>query len=978
MVGVTLLEELMTTRTLARAVRVALVATGAAGAGLYGASSAAQTEERTELNAIVVTGSRIARTEIEASIPTVSIDAAELASKGYENLADVFVAMPQFTPSFGASRTQSTFSGVALSGVNLANLRNLGGFRTLTLINGRRVPGGTSTSTSVDFNTIPSANIERIEVQTGGASAVYGADAVAGVVNIVTKKNFDGIEVGASYGEASEGDNRNPSAYIMFGGGFGDGGRALFTAQYDEQSLVRCVNREFCADDFAWFAPDTQIFGPNARSGVPVGGRFFAGGASYTMRNGSITDASGNLIPFNTAIDGYNRNANRDIAIPTQRTMFAAEVEYPLAERISMFAELNYGSAEVDSQFEAHPFQSQQPGSLFGGTPTVPGLQATIPINNPFVPAILRNAVLAANPAATAITWWQRFAMFEDRGASNTRDTTRAVLGFQGDVDLFGNEWNWEVSHVFGRTRVDLGTEGLVSTEMLYYGLRVEPDPANAGQFRCIDAGARARGCIPINPFNYTDAMINSLRRNSDSEGTQKLNNTVAWLSGTAFDLPAGPARFAIGAEHRELQGYLDYDPQINGGTTTGNQIQDIEKSTIRTREAFIETLIPVLRDAPFARALDLEAAFRTTEPSFSVPGRTAGDDSYETWKYGLSWAPIDDLRFRVMQARAARSPNPGELSGIGQTFGVINDPCTAARRNTGPNPAARAANCTAAGVPADYAPGQIIEQSVAGLTGGNADLVPEEADTLTYGLVWTPSFAEGLSLTIDRFDIEIDGVIDVVARQTAANYCYDFGLFCNAVTRGTSPLLPGANYVLTDVNQQLQNVAEYSISGIDVGATYGFSMGRYGDLNLNLSAVFYDAAEKLPLPGAAPIDLKGSAGGDTADTGYIEEQVTLLLGYRLDRFSAMWDVRYLGSSEMAHFSADAGFPSIGARDYHSLRFGYEPREGSEVYVGVTNLFDRDPPLLCSGCSGTQALDTIPGYYDVFGRSWYAGVRHKF
>ncbi|MGQ0384730.1 MAG: TonB-dependent receptor domain-containing protein [Gammaproteobacteria bacterium] len=969
----------MTSRTLAQAVRVALVATGSVGAGLYGATGAAQSEqEPAEMTAIVVTGSRIARTETEASIPTVSIDATELASKGYENLADVFVAMPQFTPSFGASRTQSTFSGVAASGLNLANLRNLGGFRTLTLINGRRVPGGTSTSTSVDFNTIPSANIERVEVQTGGASAVYGADAVAGVVNIVTRKNFDGIEIGASYGEAGEGDNRNPSGYIMVGGGFGEGGHALFTVQYDEQSLVSCADREFCADDFVWLSPGTQIVGPNARSGVGVGGRFFAGANSYVTRNGSITDGNGALMPFVTAIDGYNRNANRDIAIPTERTMFAAEIDYPVAERMSAFAEFNFGSAEIDSRFEAHPFQSQQPGSLFGGTATVPGLQATIPIDNPFVPQILRDAVLAANPAATAITWWQRFAMFQDRGASSSRDTTRAVLGLKGDVDLFGNPWNWELSHVYGRTRVDLGTEGLVSTEMLYYGLRVEPDPANAGQFRCIDAGARARGCIPINPFNYTPAMLTALRRNSDSEGSQKLHNTVAWISGAGFDLPAGPVRFALGVEQRELQGNLDYDPQINGGTTTGNQIQDIAESTIRTKEAFIETLVPVLRDLPLVSALDIEAAFRTTEPSFSVPNRVAGDDSYDTWKYGLSWAPIDDLRFRVMQARAARSPNPGELSGIGQTFGVVNDPCTAARRNTGPNPAARAAACTAAGVPVDYAPGQIIEQSVAGLTGGNPDLVPEEADTLTYGLVWTPSFAEGLSVTVDRFDIEIDGVIDVVARQTAANYCYDFGLFCNAVTRGTNPLLPGANYVLNAVNQTLQNVAEYSISGIDVGATYGFSMGRFGDLNFNLSAVFYDEAEKLPLPGAVPIDLKGSAGGDTADTGYIEEQVTLLTSYRIAKFSAMWDVRYLGSSEMAHFSAAAGFPSIGSQDYHSLRFGYDIREGSEVYVGVTNLFDEDPPLLCSGCSGTQALDTIPGYYDVFGRSWYAGVRHKF
>jgi outer membrane receptor protein involved in Fe transport len=280
--------------------------------------------------------------------------------------------------------------------------------------------------------------------------------------------------------------------------------------------------------------------------------------------------------------------------------------------------------------------------------------------------------------------------------------------------------------------------------------------------------------------------------------------------------------------------------------------------------------------------------------------------------------------------------------------------------------------------VPAGYTPGQIIEQSVAGLTGANSNLAPEEADTLTYGLVWTPAFVDGLSLTVDRFDIEVDGVIDVVARQTAANFCYDFNLFCNAVTRGTSPLLPGANYVLTAVNQTLQNVAQYSISGIDVGATYGFSMGRFGDLRFNLSAVFYDEAEKLPILGSAPIDLKGAAGGDTSDSGYIERQATLLVNYRLGNFSAMWDSRWIGSTEMSWFSESAGFPEIGSKDYHALRFAYDVREGSEVYVGVTNLFDKDPPVLCSGCSGTQALDTIPGYYDVFGRSWYAGVRHKF
>ena len=958
----------MANRNVARAVRVALVSAGALGAGLYGAGSVAQEQ----LAEIVVTGSRIARTELEASIPTVSIDSGALASKGYENLADVFTSMPQFMPSFGTSRTQSTFSGVGASGLNLANLRNLGGVRTLTLINGRRIPGGTSTSTSVDFNTIPSANIERIDVQTGGAAAVYGADAVAGVVNIITKKDFEGIEIGVSYGEAGEGDNKNPSGYIMFGGGFGDGGRGLFTAQYDKQGQVSCADRDFCSDDFFWGSPDNPIFGPNARSGVPLGGRFFLpNGTSVVTRNGSITDADGNLMPFVTAIDGYNRNAQRDLAIPTERIMIAAEVEYPISERITAFGEANYGVSDIESQFEAHPYQSNRAGSLFGGGPGLAGLAANIPIDNPFLPTALRDEILLQDPTATEIVWWQRFAWFSGRGATSSRGTVRGVAGLRGDFDSiagFGSNWNWEISHVWGQTRVDLGTEGLVSTGGLYYGLRVEPDPDVAGAYRCADAGARATGCIPINPFNYTDEMTEALRLSSVTEGTSTLNDTVAYLTGSAFDLPAGSVQLAGGLEYRTLDGYLNYDEIINQGLATGNQIQDVDKTTIRTKEIFVEALVPILSGMPFAHALDLEGAYRYSD---------AGDlDTYDTWKLGATWAPIDSLRFRVMQAQSVRTPVPGELSGIGQTFGVVNDPCTEARRNANPT---RAANCAADGVPEDYNPGQIIEQSVAGLTGGNPDLVPEEGTTLTYGLVWTPSFIENFSLTLDRFEAKVDRAIDVVGRQDAVNFCYDQGLYCEAVTRGTNVLIPGATYILTAVNEQLQNVAEYKVNGIDLAVNYGLGMGRFGDLGFNLAMTFYDKAEKIPLPGEAIINLKGNAGGSTSDQGFIEQQANLGIRYNLGNVSAVWDIRYLGSANMAEFAPPSdGWPKIGSKNYHSLRVAYEFSEGSEVYVGGTNLFDEDPPIFCSGCAGTQALDTIPGYYDVFGRSWYVGTRLKF
>lgn len=958
------------------AVRLALLAGTAAALGAT--PVVAQVEE--PIAEVVVTGSRIVRPGLETPIPIMAVGQDEFDNRGMRNFADLATSLPQFTPAFGSSRTQSTFSGVAASGLNQANLRNLGAVRSVVLINGRRVPGGTSTNTAVDFNTIPTANIERIETLTGGASAIYGADAVAGVINLITRRDFEGIEIGASYGESGEGDNQNPSAHLMVGGAFGDRGHGLLTLQYDRQGRVSCADRYVCAEDFLWLNPDTQIRGPNAYSGVGLAGTFFTpDGLAITRRNGSFVDEQGQLIQFSTPIDGYNRNAVRDLAIPTTRIMVAAQGDYEVTDGMRAFAELNYGQAEIESQFEGHPFQSNQPGSLFGGGPGIAGLQPSIPIDNPFVPAPLRAQILAEDPDATEITWWQRFA-FNNRGATSTRESVRAVVGFNGEFDSlagFGSDWHWEVHYVYGRTDVNLGTDGLVGTDRLYYGLRVEPDPDNPGAFRCSDPAARATGCIPINPFaDYTQEMLDYLIVSASSTGRSELENIVGYLGGSLFELPAGPLSAVLGVEYRRFSGFLDYDNVINKGLATGNQIQDVDFAAIHTREAFVETVVPIVRDLPFARAVNLEAAYRRSESD--------GSTEYGTWKYGGDWAPIDELRIRAMRARSVRTPVPGELSGIGQTFGVVQDPCTVARRNANPT---RAANCAADGVPADYNPGQIIEQGVAGLTGGNPDLEPEVATTLTYGFVWTPSFAPGLAITVDRFQLEIDEIIASVSRQTALNMCYDTvdRQFCDVVTRGSHVLLPGADYVLESVNEQLQNVASMDIRGVDVSADYAFDLGGQRDLGrLSLSALitFYDKAEQVPLPGDDPLDLLGAAGGSTIDQGYVRRTANANIGWMRGGLTANWNMRYIGKADMSPDSAEAGFPKIGSHVYHNLRAGYTFDRGmfenTEVYVGINNVFDKEPPFFASGTAGTQALDTIPGYYDIFGRSYFAGTRIRF
>lgn len=931
---------------------------------------------------IEITGSRILRTDLEGSTPVVSVGLEQMGNLGIENFADMATQLPAFAPAYGSSRTQSTFSGVATSGLNNANLRNLGSGRSLVLINGRRAAGGTSTSTAVDFNNIPTANIDRIEIITGGASAVYGSDAVAGVINIITRKNFEGVQLGVSYGETAKGDNKNPSASIMMGGKFGDRGRGLLTLEFDKQGRVSCRDREICSEDFTWLSPENQLRGPRAYSAVGLGGSFFVGSTPYVTRNGSIVDANGNLMVRDVTIDGYNRNADRDIAIPTKRILAAAELEYDIGGGVKAFGEFNYGETNVSSEFEGHPFQSNAAGSRFGT------LNTNIPLDNPFIPAQLAAAIDAYNanppvnngvvaPQLTDIVWWQRFNdAGGPRGATSERRMVRSVFGLKGAFESlggFGRDFRWELSHTLGRTQVTLNTEGLVSTSNLYYGLRVEADPANPGQFRCIDAAARAQGCVPINPFApYTDDMRRALRVGSVAVGTSSLNETLATISGTVADLPAGSLRTALGMSRRTFSGFLDRDVVVNNALATGNQISDTEFAKTTTNEFFAEVLVPVLADKPFARSLNFEGAVRRSDTDKS---------SYNTWNFGGDWEPVQGVRFRAKQARSVRAPLPGELSGIGLTAGVVNDPCTASRRNANPT---RAANCAADGIPADYAPPQSVEQSVTGLSGGNADLKPEQADTTTIGLVWQPAFAPGLSLAVDRFQIDMEDIITTVSRQIAVNTCYDTTdrLLCDVITRGTNVQVAGANYVLTAVNEQLQNVAKLKVEGVDVDLRYAQTLpGGWGMLNLGLLATWYDTATLQTV--AEPINLLGQAGGSTSDQGWVKFTANANIGWKGHGLGVNWNMRHIGRSDMAATGANTttttgGFPQIGSHTYHNLRLSYDLTKNAEVYAGVTNLMDKKPPFFASGTSGTQALDTVPGYYDVFGRSYFVGARVRF
>ncbi|UDF04557.1 TonB-dependent receptor domain-containing protein [Asticcacaulis sp. AND118] len=914
---------------------------------------------------VVVTGTRIQRPNLTSPSPVASISLDKMESQGFENVADALTQAPQFAASFGSSRTQSTFSGATFSGLNLVNLRNLGGIRTLTLVNGRRFPSGTIDSDAVDFNMIPSANIARVDVLTGGAGATYGADAVAGVINIITDDRFDGVQVGASYGAALEHkDNINPNAFIRFGKVF-DKGFANLTLQYDYQGLVSCADRYLCAEDFSWNPPGAPNRTPSARSGVPLTGRFFVDGAA-----GSYTWVNNQLVPFTTAQYGYNRNAQRTLAIPTERFLLAGKAKYEIFEGHRAFVEFNYSTSDTKAPFEAHPFSSDS--DLVAGV-----VEPSIPTTNPFLPTALRDLAIANGD--TEITWWQRFEGLEGRGATNSRTNLRFVVGVEGDFDtLFGlgSDWNYEVSYLLGRSKLDSLTNGLVSRANLYNGLRVESN--GAGGYQCIDVVARASGCVPINPFDgYNADEQKYLLVSAGTRGQYDLEVFNAFVGGSLFQLPAGPVDAVFGVESRRVTSYLDYASDINNGITTGNQIGDNDERTYQFNEYYTELNVPILKDTPFAYDLSATGSYRKSD--------TNAFGEYESWQLGANWAPVPGLRFRYTKALSVRAPNLSETTGISQTFGVVDDPCTTENYNDNPT---RVANCAAAGVPTSYDPPLTVRQGVDGFVGGNANLKPEQADTETVGVVFTasrfdalPSWISPLTITLDRFKIDTSDLIAGVGRQEIANLCYDTAgsardLFCSQLTRGTDPAVPGANYVLKTVNDQVLNIASLNIAGYDLEAGYNFDFDRFGRLGVATTWTFYDKAEKTSYPTAPVQDLLGFAGGTTSDQGWIEKQGNVAFTWTVGKFKTNWTARYIGEAKSSPYATNA--VTIKSHTYHDVQVRYAVFENSEIYAGISNLMDQDPPFFPTSQSGTQALDTVPAYYDVFGRSAYVGFKSKF
>ncbi|HEX8191876.1 MAG TPA: TonB-dependent receptor [Allosphingosinicella sp.] len=930
-----------------------------------------------EASEIVVTGSRIARPDLTATVPVAVIGAEDLQRDAAVNIQDTLNELPQV--GIGSSRTNTNFltSG---NGVATINLRNLGSSRTLVLVNGRRFVAGLAGTSAVDLNNIPTEFIQRVEVVTGGASAVYGSEAIAGVVNFILKDRFDGISVRSQYNITERGDNPRYFGSITAGTSWGSDDRGSFIGHfsYDKDtglfSRNRAISREDCYFD---------ICGPGGYSSYSPQGRFellgangaaqgaFQGGSLFSFDTNNNVIAGGGL--------GFNRNSVRRISTPVERYLAAGLFRYDVSDSIQAFAEVTYARVRSNADIEALPLDATD---IYDGDAQGFG----IGIDNPFLPAAVRAAIDARNADADPandvrfIGFRRRQNEIFNRSNDNRRDTWRVAAGLRGDL----GDWNWEGSYVYGRLH-DLTTSQDIDNNR--YRNALDSVRLADGTIVCRSEAARAEGCVPLNIFGFgtaspaAAAYVQAVVPKSEDITNEQHVVSASLANSNILTLPGGNVGIAVGAEYRKERSVDDLDILTNTGGNSGNMIPDTV-GEFDVWETYAELNVPIVSDS-FVNYFGLTGAVRYSDYSQPQVG------GVWSWNVGAELAPVAGLRFRAVYANANRAPNISEFaSAPSETFAGVNDPCNGTTAATAGDIAAA---CRAIpGVAAAIAANGVFEytaadlQGINGFIGGNPNLSEETARTLTVGAVLTPRQLPGFSLTADYFDIRVEDAIGTVGQDLSIEQCLltSDPVFCSNVFRNAN------TGFVTRVDDQLINVADLRTRGIDIGLRYGRRLGLLGDDRLDVTGNYtYLIDYKSQANPVAPVrDLAGSV-------GLSKHRASVRASYGLDAFTLSWQVNYIGKAvgDIDFVGDDTVYGDtltldelnrIDARFYHDVQLrwdlGEERRFG--FYAGVDNLFDRKPPFLPGTpfTASPTGTETAADVYDPFGRRFYVGAQLRF
>lgn len=963
-----------------------------------GSALAQENKDATTLDRVEVTGSRIKRVDTETASPVFVIDREAIKNTGAVTIGEFL----QRTPAIMGAATNPQVNNGGGAGAATVDLRGLGVNRSLVLVDGRRWIGTIANANgAVDVNSIPITLVERVEVLKDGASAIYGSDAMGGVVNFILRRSFDGVEVSAFTGVASRGDAET----TRFDGTMGMGnekGNIMFGVTYNKQGDVRAGDRPFSSQPFQLYAGEKGVGGTSRiltgryvldrdtalARGIQLDGNCAQPTAeipnpniALTRRNGAPGTSPGDFRCFNGQSDVYNFQADGNLDLTPQ-------------ERVSMFINGNYQLGDFAEAFIVGAWNKTK--SRFRIAP--------LPFDGrPAVDNVPISANSLYNPFGVDIT----DARLRLRDFIPTRETSFETDTYQFTTGLRGNfgesSWSWDAAYSYGRTPQNTVVSGYLYSPALKQALGPSMIDPSTGRPICVstpgDASTAIAGCLPVNFFGPApdpntpegQAQLAALRLINPTIHNQSENDLKVYsfnATGDLFDLPAGKVSLAVGLERREesASSSSDFLTIIPPGETVCLISQEActfgdISGKFDVNEAYGELLIPLLADKPFAQKLNLSVGTRYSD--YSLYGSNTSS------KVGIEWKPFNDLLIRGTYADVFRAPTIGDL--FGPTVPSANtyiDPCNG-YRGQGGNAAIACQNVPTSG---RFVQGN---SQVNSFQVSNPNMKPEEGSVITAGFVYSPSWLEGFSLTVDVWKVEISDFIVNIPETILLNQCYRFGRFCDTFSRDE-------NGDVVNMINQIDNFGKLKTRGVDIGLRYAFPETSFGQFSWNLDTTYLQEYEVEFIEGN-PTSQGGAFPGIPGSVGFAGTFVdSTSSGFgNLARWRALNDIRWSKgdwnaslTSRYVHHVDEApdvaplfqpdGTPTPGyvARRrvpswmQHDIQVGFRFDSGweNEVQIGIRNVTDKLAPLIYSGFNGTTDMRT----YDAVGRFFWMRYTARF
>ncbi len=1001
------------------------VAAACTSAALAQEQTAATTREQEKLQEVVITGSRIARPDLDRLQPTTVVNAESFDQRGYSDVGQALQELPAFGIQPSSTANQQSAFGV---GQSFVDLYSLGSQRTLTLVNGRRFVssntaslfGPTNPGQQVDLNVIPTKLIERVETVSVGGAPIYGADAIAGTVNIILKKDYEGLDVDAQVGVSNAKDAWNYRFRALGGLNFADGrGNITGVAEaFKSDGLVGTSRRNY-SQDLGFLAPlnpgpyKTVLTPFNAvpsvsTSGIPlVDDVFFAPAFGLSPQLFGVTNAQGQplawapgssaLVPYNLGIqtgnpifweggDGIRLSQFSNILSPLERFNLDGLMNFKFTDHFGTFAEAWFSETHATALIAQPAYNT----ALFGAAGTANG-NFVVAANNPFLsPADQATIQNALNAYAAAFPFggpvdphWDGHHFYVSRANTDLQSgrsvgdqvVARGVWGLNGDFALGDRSYSWEVAANLGYSR-NKSTVPAYVFQNVQNALNATRDAS--GNIVCAGNPVNAAistissTCAPLNIFGLgspSKAAIDYITHLAMATSVDKQQDYTANINGDIIKLPAGELKMAVGFEHRKETADFTPDAFYTGGF--GQNVASAVAGGYHTNEVYGETLIPLfepVQDIPVLHQLELEGAIRRVNNS------QAGDST--TWTAGLRWSPIEDVQLRGNKTRSIRAPAVTELFLPSSTsFEFSNDPCDKNFINQGSDPATRAKNCAAAGITQPFV-SNVVNATAQGFTSGNPNLTSEIADSKTYGIVLRPRFTPHLNLSVDYIEINLSNAISSLTLQDLMDACYDSTNYpndpsCAAFTRN-------AQHQVSSYHDGYVNAGLLDFKGLTYQMDYSFSLPRhYGSLQfranwLNTRKLLSKVASASPNSQLGDLEVALAAAHDRG---------TFDLNYKNGPFQWYWQAIYIGSFRFSNQDQpnSKDIPGVAHWWLVNSTVTFDVTKSFQVRAIVNNVTNKEPPYpALAGTGGNFASATSLYFAGIIGRTYLLDLDYRF